>query len=368
MYEEVLEAAVATHGPDAHKPFDYEGFKTWLHHKAGSELDLDGLESVKRDEIFTTTLQRVEDLYEKRKERTGAEKWAMTEKLLLLDTIDTKWKDHLHAMDALKDGIGLRGYAQLDPKNEYKKEGYKKFELLKQEVAEAITNLIFKVELSDAAPRAQPAPRGPRMPQGLPNDPIMAQAYVEAMAAAGQLPPEIAEAIAKGARVTIETGPPQRQRPPAAAAAPERTQPEPRQGGQAGGAGREAAAADAGDPPGSAQPAATATAEGATAGATTTPEVPAEAGAPPEAPVAPAAAAQGAAPAPASGAGAGAAAATRAKPGGGPKPGDPKSGDPKAGGPKAGGPKPGGPKPGRNSPCPCGSGLKYKKCCAPAFD
>ena len=71
------------------------------------------------------------------------------QRFLVLETIDQKWKDHLHAMEVLKGGIGLRSYAQIDPKNEYKKEGFEKFQQLKTEVAEHVVNFIWKQEATD---------------------------------------------------------------------------------------------------------------------------------------------------------------------------------------------------------------------------
>ena len=72
---------------------------------------------------------------------------AMLERFLLLNTIDSRWKDHLRAMDALKQGIGLRGYAQVDPKVEYKREGYDKFQMLLEAIAEEVTGLFFRLEV-----------------------------------------------------------------------------------------------------------------------------------------------------------------------------------------------------------------------------
>jgi preprotein translocase subunit SecA len=269
---------------------DHEGFKAWLHHKCGNELDISGLEAVPAEQVFEATMERLEKLYEVRRAHYGDEDWQRLEQYLLMRTLDDKWKDHLHAMDALRDGIGLRGYAQVDPKNEYKKEGYEKFELLKTTIADNVTNLAFKVEL--APPQPPPQARmagGPRLPGGLPQDPETARALIEAMRAAGQLPPEVEEALARGANVTIGQGP-----PPNAPQQP------------------------AGHQSGTARPP-----EGTAAPAT------APAPAPPKPP---AAAATGSQPAPA-----------------------------------AANLPPGGKKPGRNDPCPCGSGLKYKKCCFPSF-
>jgi preprotein translocase subunit SecA len=67
---------------------------------------------------------------------------------VLLNTIDAKWKDHLHAVDALKQGIGLRGYAQKDPKNEYKAEAFHLFEKLFASIEDEVASLVLRLRVS----------------------------------------------------------------------------------------------------------------------------------------------------------------------------------------------------------------------------
>ncbi len=66
------------------------------------------------------------------------------ERLLLLQVHDTSWKDHLLVMDHLKSGVGLRGYAQLNPLIEFKKEGLASFERMMETTREKFTDLFFK--------------------------------------------------------------------------------------------------------------------------------------------------------------------------------------------------------------------------------
>ncbi|MCA9203196.1 MAG: SEC-C domain-containing protein, partial [Planctomycetales bacterium] len=68
------------------------------------------------------------------------------ERMLLLQIVDTAWKDHLLAMDHLRSSIGLAGYAQMDPKVEYKREGMRLFEQMWTSIAERVTDLIFRME------------------------------------------------------------------------------------------------------------------------------------------------------------------------------------------------------------------------------
>jgi len=71
------------------------------------------------------------------------------ERTLLLQIVDMAWKDHLLAMDHLRSSIGLAGYAQMDPKVEYKREGMKLFDGMWESIYERVTDLIFRMEQLD---------------------------------------------------------------------------------------------------------------------------------------------------------------------------------------------------------------------------
>ncbi|MCG3126613.1 MAG: Protein translocase subunit SecA [Phycisphaerae bacterium] len=87
------------------------------------------------------------------------------ERYILLSIYDQAWKDHMYAMDLLRHGISLRGYAERDPKIEYKREGTRMFNEMMSAIRERVTDLIFKARISVAPPGARPAARtaGPRM-------------------------------------------------------------------------------------------------------------------------------------------------------------------------------------------------------------
>jgi preprotein translocase subunit SecA len=71
------------------------------------------------------------------------------ERALVLNLLDTAWKDHLLVMDHLRDSVGMRGYAQVDPKVEYKREGMRTFEQMWDSIGERTTDLIFRMEQLD---------------------------------------------------------------------------------------------------------------------------------------------------------------------------------------------------------------------------
>jgi len=95
-----------------------------------------------KDEIFKNVLE----LYNQREAQIGAQNMRHMERMLLLNTIDQKWKDHLYGMDQLKEGIGLRSFAQRDPLIEYKKEGFAMFEMMYASIAQEVSEILFKIQ------------------------------------------------------------------------------------------------------------------------------------------------------------------------------------------------------------------------------
>jgi preprotein translocase subunit SecA len=112
------------------------------------KLDRDGMKA-KLDEISLAA-------YEKKEEELTPEIMRVIEsQYIMLPTIDRLWVDHLYVMDALKTGIGLRGYGQKDPRVEYEKEAYEIFEDLKNNIADEAIKAVFRVvvERTDDAPQ-----------------------------------------------------------------------------------------------------------------------------------------------------------------------------------------------------------------------
>ncbi|HUT31837.1 MAG TPA: preprotein translocase subunit SecA [Planctomycetota bacterium] len=89
---------------------------------------------------------RVLETYEARKRELGSQRMLWTIRQLLLQTIDVKWKQHLYNMDLLRGTIGFRGYGQQDPKVEYKREGYKMFDLMTKSIEDTVTDYLLKVK------------------------------------------------------------------------------------------------------------------------------------------------------------------------------------------------------------------------------
>jgi preprotein translocase subunit SecA len=68
------------------------------------------------------------------------------ERAVLLQILDNSWKDHLLAMDHLRSSVGLRGYAQVDPKVEFKREGMRTFDLMWKGIDERVTDIVYRIE------------------------------------------------------------------------------------------------------------------------------------------------------------------------------------------------------------------------------
>ncbi|MBI2609227.1 MAG: preprotein translocase subunit SecA [Deltaproteobacteria bacterium] len=107
------------------------------------------ISSSKEIEEFKEKVKRhALEFYENKLKQLGETISQDMEKMFYLHTIDIHWKDHLLAMDHLKEGIGLRGYAQKDPLLEYKKEGFQMFQSLDFRIKEDVIERLYKVELA----------------------------------------------------------------------------------------------------------------------------------------------------------------------------------------------------------------------------
>jgi len=113
----------------------------WAHEKFGSDYTVEELGAFERSQFVIKLPAALEDHFRPEIRRM--------ERALVLQLLDTAWKDHLLAMDHLKSSVGLRGYAQIDPKVEYKREGMKTFELMWNNIGERVTDLFFRMEQLD---------------------------------------------------------------------------------------------------------------------------------------------------------------------------------------------------------------------------
>jgi preprotein translocase subunit SecA len=161
--ESFLQRAIAR-AAEVHRG-DPAGFAAWYLKMFGIAVSTEAAEqAVEKDGSSEPALKTALDHYDGRERTLGPELMRKVEQYLLLNGIDSRWKDHLHAIDSLKTGIGLRGYGQLDPKNEYKREGFLLFQQLQGAVEDEIASLILRIRVSGPDTQAagrDGAPGGP---------------------------------------------------------------------------------------------------------------------------------------------------------------------------------------------------------------
>jgi len=108
-------------------------------------LTAEQIGNMTKDEVEELLLAQVQELYAKREEQFGPELMREIERAVLLQVVDTRWKDHLDAMDSLREGIGLRAYGQRDPLIEYRKEAFDMFQGMIQAIQEDTVTYILRV-------------------------------------------------------------------------------------------------------------------------------------------------------------------------------------------------------------------------------
>ena len=151
--EDVFKATIDAHIPpqSLEEMWDIEGLQERL--KNDFDLDLPIKEWLdKEPELHEETLrerilQSAVETYQRKEEVVGAEMMRHFEKGVMLQTLDSLWKEHLAAMDYLRQGIHLRGYAQKDPKQEYKRESFSMFAAMLESLKYEVISTLSKVQV-----------------------------------------------------------------------------------------------------------------------------------------------------------------------------------------------------------------------------
>ncbi len=161
MRHNVLDDLVAKHVPENAYPeqWDAAGLREELKRVLGLDLPVDEWakeEGIADEEIFTRVERRADEHMAAKVAQWGPDVIRYIEKSILLQTLDHLWREHLVMLDHLRQVIGLRGYGQRDPLNEYKAESFSLFEAMSQSLREGVTAQLMRVEIQ-AAPPQQPA-------------------------------------------------------------------------------------------------------------------------------------------------------------------------------------------------------------------
>ncbi|MFH2098833.1 MAG: SEC-C metal-binding domain-containing protein, partial [Pseudomonadota bacterium] len=155
MVEDIAYGIAATSADDRQRPEDWDwkaindgiyktfGLRINLDGDAMSGLSMEGLAGIIRDVAMTA--------YGEKEQSVGEGEMRHLERMITLQVVDQLWKDHLLSMDHLKQGIGLRGYAQQNPLIVYKKEGYEMFVDLITRVKAQVVRILFHVQIQEPA-------------------------------------------------------------------------------------------------------------------------------------------------------------------------------------------------------------------------
>lgn len=128
--------------------WEVEKIAQWLRSNYNLNVTVDDLfsENMKFETLLATVEGYVLDAYQKREEEIGEENLRKVERLSLLQVVDNQWRDHLHEMDLLKEGVGFRAYANKDPLIEYKKESFELFQNLITNIQDGVAKRVFTVQ------------------------------------------------------------------------------------------------------------------------------------------------------------------------------------------------------------------------------
>jgi preprotein translocase subunit SecA len=163
MRHEVIEDLVAKHVPENAYPeqWDTPGLKEELKRVLNLDLPVDQWakeEGIADEELLSRIERRADEHMATKVAQWGADLMRQVEKTVLLQILDHLWREHLVMLDHLRQVIGLRGYGQRDPLNEYKAESYNLFEAMSQNLREAVTGQLMRIEIVTQPPPAEELP------------------------------------------------------------------------------------------------------------------------------------------------------------------------------------------------------------------
>jgi preprotein translocase subunit SecA len=163
MRAETVASLVMAHCPPGTYPeqWDLAGLKESVAEVLGLEPPLEGWleeEAVEQEIVIERLQQLAEDHMAEKLKDLEADRWGEVEKNILIQTLDQHWKDHLATLDALRQVIHLRSYAQKKPIDEYKQEAFLLFERLLVSIREEVTRILMRANVQVEAPPLPPLP------------------------------------------------------------------------------------------------------------------------------------------------------------------------------------------------------------------
>jgi len=152
MMDETVEDLVEAFAIDKvpAQEWDWEGITKGVYQSFGFQFEIptETMDRLVPENFRNLLREKVREVFQARLDSFGPELMDHLIKVIMLQTIDAQWKDHLLSIDHLKEGIGLRGYGQKDPKQEYKKEAYQLFIDMIARIRQELVEKIFWVQIS----------------------------------------------------------------------------------------------------------------------------------------------------------------------------------------------------------------------------
>jgi preprotein translocase subunit SecA len=146
LSETILDSILDRHLPEEKSADQWNVAELGIGLKDYYGVDAPDLSGKTRGEIREELLAELSGRYEAKEQLLGPETMRLHERFVMLQVVDQQWKDHLLAIDHLKEGIGLRGYGQRDPLVEYKKESFELFTVMKERIEDQIVQYLFRLQ------------------------------------------------------------------------------------------------------------------------------------------------------------------------------------------------------------------------------
>jgi preprotein translocase subunit SecA len=128
--------------------WDLAGLRTDILSQFGHKIETQDIAGLQREAVEEVIFEQLAQKYQQKEDLIGADLMRQSERWVMLKVIDDQWKDHLLSIDALKEGIGLRGYGQKDPLVEYKKESFTLFQDMMDRIEDETVRLLFFLQIA----------------------------------------------------------------------------------------------------------------------------------------------------------------------------------------------------------------------------
>ena len=158
MIRRTIHRVVESHTLTDQKDWNLEGIVDFAHNSicAPDELSISDLEGKSATEIEGILNEKAMEIYKGKQEQLNGDNQMLEfEKVVILRVVDRKWTDHIDDMDQLRQSVGLRGYAQIDPLTEYQTEGYERFQQMIAAIDYDVTRILMKSQIRQNLQREQ---------------------------------------------------------------------------------------------------------------------------------------------------------------------------------------------------------------------